>query len=181
MNIIQIIDKLRDHLNLEIFPNIKLKQQQEREQNFLLVKPKAYSFYLPAQIHSRKQEGYRAPTAVISPNGDWSDDGQEFSGIIQISLCVYNPGDHQPIVPEEEQDLTLGTEGWRDLSNLMDKIKADLLSRRFIQDIHIGTPWKEGYLYPTPEDPQHYPYHYGYQQFPVTVSAYPAADLSKYL
>lgn len=181
MNVIQIIDRIRDHLNEDIFPEIWLKQQQAKEQDFALVNPKAYSFYLPAQIHTRKQERLKAPTAVISPNGDWSDDGQQLSGTVQISLCVYNPGDHQPIIPGEEQDLTLGTEGWRDLSNLIDQIKADLLSQRYVQGISVGMPWKEGYLYPTPDDPVHYPYHYGYLQFPVTVPAYPAADLSKYL
>lgn len=181
MNIVEIVDKMSNHLNQVVFDGIRLKRQEESDHDFSLVKPTAYSFYLPAQIIRSQDERLKAPTVIVSPEGDWIDDGTKFTGVIQMTLCVYNPGDHLPGKKAGDVNLELGTEGWRDLANLMDRIKADLLSRRFVEGVNIGVPWKEGFIYPSPDYPQHYPYHYGYLQFTVSAAAYPAADLSEYL
>ena len=142
MTIAKITDAIRNWLNDEVCPSIQLKQSYDYNQfEFVLVNPVAYSGYAPAITEDAK----RIPHIVVMPA---SGEDMEDSGVIHyfLDIVLWNPGLHvNSDVKSEPQ------EGWRDLTNIVDRLRRALGNARILKNrVKVGHPIK--YMVYTSQD-----------------------------
>lgn len=158
MTDIVALEALKKFLTDKVIPQIKLKKPNDKKvTEYKLIHPAVHigwippNGYLPPEIES-------AIPCIIVGYDEGEDDNIETNLNIRLSFAIWNPG-----FQDEEQNLTPDFEGYRDLSNFIEKTKHELKINKIIEGTTtIQYPIKWG-LY----QDQPYPYWYGYITFKV--------------
>jgi len=166
MSSVIILEAFQAFLAEKVASGIKFQQARVNEvQKYELVNPQVHIGWIPPQGFLPPEMEYTIPCLVVGYDED-SDDGQEGSMNIRLSVAVYNPGKHEPDVNGIK--YTPNMEGYRDLLNFIDRTKAELLRNRIInKTVTVQLPIKTG-MY---AQEQPYPFWYGWLTFSVRVKS----------
>jgi len=167
---VEVLDKIRDWLNVNVCSQIKLKKPSDDDvERFELVNPVAFSAYYPVRKVRDPRAG--APSIVVMFD-EASDNGQSYTLPIRLVFCIYSPGFHSPaaFIPDSE--------GWRDLLNFIDLAKAAILRSQNLDGISVGLPLTQGLAVPEEQTPGLEPYYFGYITFTAITPSYPRSDFA---
>jgi hypothetical protein len=148
MTIADMVDRVRDFLNADVCPQIRLKQSSDDDvDSFTLVHPVAYSVQRPWV--NQKNSTVQAPSITVIPS-DGQDNEDKKSSLCHFRLLclVWDPGQHtHPIDGDGQEDhstmeFSATTEGWRDLANLIDVIRREIETRDNIGGMAVEYPIK---------------------------------------
>lgn len=124
------IEDITSWLN-EIFKNIKLKKQSEKQGNYELTNPVAFSMYMPLQqVSENNNNSIQCPSATVQLY-DSIDNLKEHTGnlTILIHTAIWNPGTHETETKIENNSnlpYIRNSDGWKDAVVFCDFIVEEL-------------------------------------------------------
>lgn len=160
MNDLDLLEKIKEFLQREVATKIKLElppQDGQFNGAYKLVNPSIHIGWLPPGTALNDTQHNIPSILVMSDGGE--DVGSEASLIIRLIIGVYDPG-----LTRTEDDIELNCKGYKDLLNLITRIRIELSEQLIIDDlIEVEKPikWK---MY----DEQMYPYWHAQMEFSIS-------------
>mgnify|MGYP005835157803 CR=1 FL=1 len=178
MNDITILEEIQKLLQKNVADHIKLQKANDKDIfNYELVSPQIHIGWIPPKGFLPEGLDEGIPCIIIG-HDEGNDDGRTADINIRLSFVVFSPGKHDTKDIDELKNYTPNFEGYRDLLNLMEKTKQEILRNQIINKAFvIQYPIKWGMYQEQP-----YPYWYGWITFSIRKQAYPPAAIAeKYL
>lgn len=159
MNDLDILEKLKVFLQEKVATKIKLElppQDGQFNGEYKLVNPSVHIGWLPPGTSLNETE-HNIPSIIVMSDGG-EDGGNEANLNIRLIIGVYDPG-----LTKTEDDIDVNCKGYKDLLNLITRIRSELSKNLIIEDlIEIEKPikWR---MY----DEQMYPYWHAQMEFSI--------------
>jgi hypothetical protein len=164
---IVLLEALQKFLQDNVTSKIKLLKANEMDvHEYELVNPQVHIGWIPPK--GFLPEGMEAAIpCIITGFDEGSDDGVGAGLNIRLSFAVFNPGQHDPPDAGGIRNITPDFQGYRDLLNLMEKARQELIRSRVINGVTtVQYPIKWGMYQDQP-----YPYWYGWITFDASCAA----------
>lgn len=176
MNTVTALTVIEEFIKNNVVKKIKLQKPNSKNvMDYELVNPNVFIGWLPPKGYLPDQLNSPFPCIVVGADGG-DDTVEELNYNIKLSFAVYSPGEH---IPDEDNNIqfTPSFQGYKDLLNLIDLTKAELIKATIINEkFKIQDKVKWG-MY----DEQPYPYWYGYITFTIEAEPYPRVNITQYL
>lgn len=172
MNDLEVLKALSGFLKEKVASKIKLEKVPDDNQvegDYELVNPAVYQGWLPPK-NFLESYGYDIPGMIVMID-DGTDDNESADLNIRIKVVTYDPG-----TTKEDGTLTPDAKGYKDLLNLIFKIRLALSENVVINDtITVNKPIKWNM-----DEEQNYPYWSANVSFPVSIASL-KFNIDKYL
>ena len=162
-----ILNKIKEVL-LENLKDVRLEKATDETDNYELVSPSIYIFWVPHK-NCLHEFGYDIPGIVIM-NDEAIDDGEFATFKIRLNIQTYDPG------LTTTEYLIPNSNGYKDINNLIEKIRIILEKSPSKLGLMIEKPIKWGFYYDKIQ-----PYWAGYMTFDVKTCVLPSPDLTEFL
>ena len=164
---IEILEKLKAIVENAV-EDIKLEKGNENNGSYELVKPVVNIGYVPPK--NIAFEGYTIPGITL-----YIKEGEETGEILDnidvlIGIQTYDPG------TTTEQGINFTTEGYKDILNIISRIRTRLNNLSETDKLLIKKPFKWGLF-----DEQLYPYWSGYINLKIDIMKIRKLDIEEYL
>lgn len=163
MNDLEVLNSLSEFLKKNVACKIKLEKVPEDNQaegDYELVKPAVYEGWVPPK-NFLESYGYDIPAMIVMID-DGADDNDSADLNIRIKVVTYDPG-----TTNEDGSLTPDAKGYKDLLNLIFKIRLALSQNVVINDaLTVSKPIKWNM-----DEEQNYPYWSANVRFTVSIAS----------
>lgn len=168
---IEVLEKLKKIIE-EATDDLLLENGMINNGKYELVKPVVNIGYVPPK--KLAFEGYTVPGVTLYiKEGEETED--EFDKInVLIGIQTYDPGN--TIVSDEKSNTEYTLEGYKDILNVIQRIRRKLNNMSELDGLLIKKPLKWGFF-----DEQLYPYWAGYINLNIDICRIRRTELSKYL
>ncbi|AUN08962.1 hypothetical protein CF081_19685 [Clostridium botulinum] len=156
-----VLSALKKFLDEKVCKDVKLEKPPEdlniEDGDYKLVNPATYIGWIPPKNYLTEY-GYDIPSILIMEDGG-EDNGDEGTINIRLGIATYDPGD------TTELGIEINSKGYKDLLNLITKIRIELAKSMVIEEkTIIEKPIKWG-MY----EEQQFPYWHAWITFTATI------------
>ncbi len=173
---VTVLDTVKEFLVTHVASKIKLQKcEQTDSAEYALMNPNVFVGWIPPEGALPAGMESAIPCIVVGSDSGEDDRKEKETLEIRLSVAIYDPGLHDP-------DLTTpvnyvpNLEGYRNLLNLTDRIRAELLKNFRIENLIIEGPVKWAMYKDQP-----WPYWYSYITLTLRQPSYPAVQAQKLL
>lgn len=177
MSDLMVLEAFKDFLKENVCPTINLLKPPEDDNvtTYELINPEVHVGWIPP--NNFLPEGMESAVPCIIVGMDQESTDIQTSIDIRLTFVVYNPGEYK--TEDGALKLTPNFEGYKDLLNLTERTKQELLRKRFIgKKAVVDKPINSGMYQDEPR-----PFWYGYMTFTARTGCtdYTESILEQYL
>lgn len=125
---IDILESLADFLKSNVASKIKLKKPTDTDEGpYELVNPAVYICWVPPK-NFLEEYGHDIPSLIVMMD-EGLDSEEDATLSVRVKVVTYDPGE-----VKEDNKLTPNTQGYKDLLNVLTKIRLEISQNKTIKD-----------------------------------------------